>query len=598
MAVISTNSPLLRTKVINADGNDALRVVITQPSPDDQPGPTNLDLSNNNVQADQPNGLFIGNLSVDSGTPPLVFSIEQDLTNSFQVVGSELQTSKVLDINDGSILNVGIRCTDNNGKFVTRNFAITVIPQSGFINTKSYGFSNLRQSFIILPERIHNNGSPSQPEFSIGLWAKDGFESRDQTVISTFEAAGTQISGFSVRLLATGQFELFLKKQGNNSTRNTYDPPPGYDPTIWNLFGFSFRRDPTEFDFYINGVRQIAVSSITNGNIRNNAVANNDTYIGRAPQGGEYFTGLLDGIFSTQNYLEATDWVIAYNGGNAINYDDTSINPDHWYRAEDDVLPTILDTVGTLNGGSTQIEIVNDAPQAFQNNFAVEFDGATNYFIGSGVPDFSQPATISFWVKRTTPLQTDLVFAWNAQSITTNNSAKIYFDSNSTQRFIFRIDSPSGDIIRRFSLGASSLNNWNHICITASDFTDATTINLYRNAILLSPNQTNNSLTVLPTIPDKVSIGGGVTGGSLFAGEVDEYAFFSGIEASQAQVEELFNLGSPGNIQSTSLASDLATWYRFGDRNNQGSVMENQVNGDALVMINFDSNFYVPGAQV
>jgi hypothetical protein len=573
------------------NGNAAVRVILTEGKAEDAPAPTNLELSNNVVQENLPVGEVVGTLSVTGGLAPIVFTIDQDLGNAFQIVGNELQTSRVLSSASEPILNVAIRATDNNGSFTTKNFTITVTQVEGFINQKSYEF-NGTDSFIIYPERLHANGTTQQPRASIGFWAKiDNFTST-ATIFST--KAADNVSGIHFKL--TGQFNRFevsATKDNGNTRTYRYAPPTGFNAGDWNFYGIVYDRDINDILLFINAIERLPSATISNDSITSSSFNDNDTYIGRSPTGGGYLQGRIDEFFVSSEALEPTDWVLAYNGGISPNLDNLPITLEHWYRAEDDQLPIILDVKGNTNGAETNVTIANDSASEFSNNFSVSFDGVSNYFIGSGTIDFTQANTISFWINRATPLQTDLLFAWNATTNTDNNAARIYMDNNSAQRIYFRIDSPSGDIVRRWSLDASSLNTWNHIVITGSDFTDANTIQLYRNGILLSANQTTNTLVTLPSLADKFAIGGGITGGSLYNGLIDEYAVFTGVAANQSQVEELFNLGSPSDLRSTSIADDLTFWYRFGDRNAQGSVMSNEVGSEAVVMLNYDPSFYV-----
>lgn len=188
-------------------------------------------------------------------------------------------------------------------------------------------------------------------------------------------------------------------------------------------------------------------------------------------------------------------------------------------------------------------------------------------------------------------MQTDLLISYGAVNNSSNNSAKIYLDSQS--RLTFRIDSPSGDIIRRWSLTNSIEGNWTHIVITASDFTDSNTVQCYKNGILLAANQNTNSLTTLPTITNKLAFGAGITGTNLYSGNLDEYSVFNK-ELSSTEVEELYALNTTIDLDGLSFNADLIQWFRFGDKNNNGSVMLNQKNTDeAVVMIGYDDSFYV-----
>lgn len=584
--VITNNRDI---KTTNADGNKAFRVVITNPAPEDQPGPTDLTLSNDSVLAGLPAGELVGTLSVTGGVAPLVFSIDQDLGNAFQIINNELQTSRSLDANVEPTLNVSVRCTDSNGKFTTQTFTITVIPVSGFINQKSYQFNGV-DSFAIFPGRLHSAGNVAQPQLSIGFWARIDDIGSVQTLFSTFAPGVTG----GIQFTTTGQtnaFELLATKTNNNTKRYRYGLPPNFTPSAWNFYGITYLRNTDELDLYINAIERIPSAILTDQSLSSQIFPDNDFYLGRAPAGSQYFEGRIDELFVSPETFEAVDWTLAYNDGAAVNLDNLGRQIDHWYRAEDDIFPVVLDVQGNTNGSETGVVIATDAPTGFANNFSVEFDGSTNYFIGSGVPDLSTPKSFSFWFKRNTPLQTDIMFAFNATTSSSNNTARIYMDNNSAQRIYFRIDSSSGDIIRRWSLQASSLGQWNHIVITASDFTDATTIQLYKNAVLLTPNQSTNSLTTLPTLPDKLAIGAGVTGGSLIDANIDEYSVYD-IELSATEVEQIYNLGAPNDLDQLPFFNNVIQWWRFGDKNAQSAVMENQKGDQAVVMIGYDINFY------
>ena len=67
----------------NSNGDAAVRVILTEPMPEDIGGPTNLQLSNETVPEKQPPGTFVGTLTVSNGLPPIVYTIEQDLSNAF-----------------------------------------------------------------------------------------------------------------------------------------------------------------------------------------------------------------------------------------------------------------------------------------------------------------------------------------------------------------------------------------------------------------------------------------------------------------------------------------------------------------------------------
>jgi len=339
----------------------------------------------------------------------------------------------------------------------------------------------------------------------------------------------------------------------------------------WHLIGFSLFNN--NFRFWLDGQQQTPSNILLDENILNLG-ANGRTYLGANEDGTDNFlVGKLDEIGYAANELTQQEWLLIYNNGIAANLDDV-LNTNrfrNWFRAETDSLPNITE---------------------YTNNFAIEFDGATNYFLGSGVPDFTTDKTFSFWVKRDTPLNNDLLFSFNAGNINSNNAAKIYFDSNSANRIFFRVDSPSGDNIARFQLGSSTIGNYVHIAITYSDFLDANTYIVYLNGILVNSNQVTNAMSVAPTIANNFSIGAGLGGSNKINCKLDEYSVFNA-ELTQSQVQEIYNLGTANDLAKLSFSDDLAQWWRFGDKNNTEAIMEDQVGSGAVVMIGYNQSFYV-----
>ena len=542
------------------------------------------------VKEKQPSGTLVGVLTVDAGTPPFAYTIEDDPSNAYQIVGNELRTSRELLLANEPATNVSIKVTDNLGNFyISSPFTITTVAVTGaFLNEKSYQFGGAT-SFMVFNERLHSAGNLTDPNFSIGLWLKIDDLSQG-TIFSTKDA-----SGVGVNLRLTGGFNAFevnAKKNNGNTKSYFFAPPSNFVASAWNLFGVVFDRDNDSLKLYINGI-SLGVAIAVNDTLSGSIFPDNDTYIGSSSVNTDYFKGYIDEFFFSNDVFETTDWLIAYGNGAAIDLDGLNKTIKNWYRAETDQLPTVLDvkTNGVDGASSSDVSISQVVPRLYSNNFQVEFDG-TNYFIGSGVPDFTKAKTFSFWVTRETPLGNDFVYA-NAVNVSTNNAFKIYFDSSTANRIIFRIDTPSGDLLRRWQLGAPTLGVKSHIVITMpANNTDATDVKLYLNGVLVSPNQTTNAMTALPTFQNKISFGAGVAGGNTMHGKLDEFSLWD-IELNQAQVDDLYNFGSPDDLFKVNFIGDLFQWFRFGDLNERGAIMLDTQATGAVVMINYDRNLYV-----
>jgi hypothetical protein len=579
----------------DSNNNDAIRVINVSPSDDDISGPTSLLLNNNTeatVEENQPQGTLVGTLTVKNGLAPIVYTIEQDLGNAFQIVNNELQTSRNLDFSTEPSLNCSVRATDANGNFTISNFLITVIPVEGFLNNFSYKFNG--SSFINIPQRITPSGSGIGNNMTVGFWFK---MNEAPTVPQTlFDSTNeSDISGIKIIIEDEPDNSTFrvIVSKGNGNTKDYRYNFDDFNYTDWNLIGISLNTAANDIRLYFNGILRTPWFIPTDENISSsNFNSSSNTYYGASSDQSDFVEGLIDEMFIADAFFSSAQWSLAYNNGSSTDITQVSSDITHWYRAETDSLPVIEDVVGSANGASVQVTKSGNTPTGFNNNFAVEFDGVSNFFLGSGVPDLTSAKSFSFWVKRDTPLQTDILIGFNSSTTSNNNAARIYFDSNSQNRIYFRIDSPSGDIIRRWQLGSETIGVYTHICITASDFTDATTVNLYENGILVAANQTTNSLTTLPTIANNLSIGAGSTGGSKIVCYLDEYSVWNK-ELTLGEVQEIYNLGSSKDLKTVSVSDDLIQWWRFGDKNNRQAVMNDEVGSGAMVMIGYDINFYV-----
>ena len=107
-------------------GNYSQSFVINITNVSDQP-PTDITLSNNTVDEDQPVGTTIGTLSTtdaDAGdTHTYTLTTPND---TFQIVGDTLKTNSVLDFETKSSYSLSITTTDNSGGSFDKTFTITV----------------------------------------------------------------------------------------------------------------------------------------------------------------------------------------------------------------------------------------------------------------------------------------------------------------------------------------------------------------------------------------------------------------------------------------------------------------------------------------
>ena len=91
--------------------------------------PTDLQLSGMVAHEDWNPGAKIGNLSALDGDPSELFSytLVEDDSGSFAIVGDELRLMKPVDFESTSSLQIMVRVTDKAGNFFTKSFTITII---------------------------------------------------------------------------------------------------------------------------------------------------------------------------------------------------------------------------------------------------------------------------------------------------------------------------------------------------------------------------------------------------------------------------------------------------------------------------------------
>ncbi|MDQ3987538.1 MAG: Ig-like domain-containing protein, partial [Actinomycetota bacterium] len=103
----------------------------TETSCDEAP-PTDIDLSNDEVDENQPAGTAVGNLSTtdpnagDTHTYSLVSGAGDADNSAFQIDGSILETSQVFDFEADSSKSIRIRSTDSSGLRRSEQFTITI----------------------------------------------------------------------------------------------------------------------------------------------------------------------------------------------------------------------------------------------------------------------------------------------------------------------------------------------------------------------------------------------------------------------------------------------------------------------------------------
>jgi len=198
------SSYTIRVKTDDGNGGTsekALTISITNAN--DQP--SDIALSNSDVDENQPAGTDVGTLSTtdqDSGdtfTYTLVSGTGDSDNNSFQISGSTLETAAALNFEDGAARSVRVETDDGNGGTSQKQFTITV-------NDANDGPTNLALS--------NNTVDDNQPSgTTVGTFSADDEDSSDTQTFTFASGVGDtdnssfQITGDTLKTNAAFDFE-------------------------------------------------------------------------------------------------------------------------------------------------------------------------------------------------------------------------------------------------------------------------------------------------------------------------------------------------------------------------------------------------------
>ncbi len=217
-----------------------------------------------------------------------------------------------------------------------------------------------------------------------------------------------------------------------------------------------------------------------------------------------------------------------------------------------------------LKGGSL-ITLPTSSTPSFSNVNSFLFDGVdekmfstANYTELNGSTNFS----VSFWLK---PIDSNdgLVFRFGTQG-STNRLACIYYPSLE----IVIISFGTSSYYYRSVNGSIPLNQWSHIVYTY-DGTQSryNRPEIYVNGVL-SQGTNNGVINSQSYFDGTLELGGTGTSGQQNFGNnyIDEFAVWNSTTLTQTQANELYNSGTPSNLNN--IASGLTsptTWFRMGE---------------------------------
>ena len=231
-------------------------------------------------------------------------------------------------------------------------------------------------------------------------------------------------------------------------------------------------------------------------------------------------------------------------------------------------LNTGLSALPKIGGGS--------GPAPFPNTKSTEFDGVDDYITTStlsSLVDNKSKLSISLWLKLPDAGETNRITGKYAGSLNKwlaiNCTAdKVSFVVSGT------ITAPSESLAYGITGAVLTDNTWHHIvCV----FDGTQGVNNDRGKIYV--DNTDEALTYNNSFPSAtydfstegsppnwdLARTGYVPTSNELRGNMDEYAIYSDVALTPTMVGEIFNSGTPANLNSLATTPNPDLWYRMGD---------------------------------
>ena len=254
-----------------------------------------------------------------------------------------------------------------------------------------------------------------------------------------------------------------------------------------------------------------------------------------------------------------------------------------------------------LGGGGSNSQKPN-RPGRRRNRFALSFDGSNDY-VDTGLTHqatFRSNFSVGFWIKPDDgqPSANDYAIG----GIESGNTDGLLFQIGTNGKITIQFKSNNDPLSIRsdaavFSDGAAS--NWMHILVVVADANPSTII-LYTDGTvqatsILSSQELSRSNHQAYTCNDNIWLGAANangSGSSWFAGDLDEFAVWSGaLPAGAAAVigAQVLNLRQPRGNYLAAHAATLTQWLRFEDgsgtqlRDRSGNASHGTLSGASFV---------------
>lgn len=276
-----------------------------------------------------------------------------------------------------------------------------------------------------------------------------------------------------------------------------------------------------------------------------------------------------------------------------------------------DYIGTYYTGGGTLLISTIQVSertIITTIP--FVNTYSLLF-GANKYVDMGNILDFDidNYFSVSCWFKTTDNSAEQKIWAkqatpapWRGYALEMLSGGVLCLDLCNTL---------SSNSIRVTSAGGWNDGNWHHVVCTYNGLGKASGAKIYVDGNLLSVTTVYNNLTDTLSNSGTFRLGMIYSTSYDFNGNIDEVSIYNK-ELLLSEVQAIYNNGTPTNIKSLSLATNLLNWWRCGDGDTYPIILDyisdyqfptipdesmNEYDGTATNMEVSDIQLESPGSQ-
>lgn len=265
---------------------------------------------------------------------------------------------------------------------------------------------------------------------------------------------------------------------------------------------------------------------------------------------------------------------------------------DHWQIKRILSVGSITTTEYADNGNYTQVwnnRATIFTPGTILNLYSTSFDGVNDYVDFGDIHNYTQAQAFSFslWLKVNNLAASRYIIS-NMDMTAPVTGWRMRIDTAVKIQTQLRASTSSLGFYTFNTILSPSV--WYHLVWTYNGGSNINGQKLYINSVLdtYTPPSTNIAGTGWGTTATLLL--GQSAGSGFYSGNIDEVSFYDKA-LSQAEVNEIYNLGSPNDLNSLTMAGNLKSWWRMGDNDVYPTIIDQKGTGNGNMLNMSAANF-------